>query len=92
MKRLFLIGIGTIAVFLGPSCGVPMAQSDPDSRPAAAPARDGEIAVQEEFDAAERAGTAAAWRLFAARHPDHALARIALDRAQRLEADRVHAP
>ncbi len=49
-----------------------------------ATARDGDAAVREEFEAAERAGTVAAWDLFVARHPDHALAREARLRAQAL--------
>jgi hypothetical protein len=36
--------------------------------------RDGDIAIQEELDAARRAGTLAAYDLFLARHPDHRLA------------------
>jgi len=41
------------------------------------PARDGDVAVREELDAARRAGTAAAYDLFIARHPDHPLAAAA---------------
>jgi hypothetical protein len=39
--------------------------------------RDGDIAVQEELDAARKAGTIAAYDLFLARHPDHPLAEVA---------------
>ena len=60
--------------------------SHPAGPDAAAPARDGEIAVVEEFQAAEQAGTAAAYRLFAARHLTHRLAREAETRARRAEA------
>jgi hypothetical protein len=49
---------------------------------AMAPARDPQIAVQEEFDAAARAGTLEAWDLFLARHPDNPLA----DRARAARA------
>jgi len=35
--------------------------------------RDGQVAVQEEFDAAARANTTAAWDLFIRRHPDNPL-------------------
>ena len=42
-----------------------------------APARDGDIAIQEELCAARNAGTAAAYDLFIARHPRHPLAAIA---------------
>ena len=38
-------------------------------QPAGQRARDGEIAVREEFDAARAKNTLAAWELFIARHP-----------------------
>lgn len=38
------------------------------------PARNGEIAVREEYEIARRRGTAEALELFIARHPDSALA------------------
>lgn len=41
------------------------------------PPRDGDVAVQEELEAARRAGTAAAYDLFLARHPGHRLAAVA---------------
>jgi hypothetical protein len=41
------------------------------------PPRDGNVAVQEELDAARRAGTIAAYDLFIARHPEHPLAAAA---------------
>ena len=45
--------------------------------------RDGNIAVQEELDAARRERTVAAYDRFIARHPDHPLAEIARrERAQ----------
>lgn len=52
------------------------AQTDPGKVPVA-PARDGNIAIQEELDAARRAGTREAYDLFIARHPGHPLAAIA---------------
>ena len=63
-----------------------MAQS-PRS-PVAAPARDGNIAIQEELDAARRAGTREAYDLFSARHPDHPLAATAKQERERLGAKR----
>ena len=39
--------------------------------------RDGNVAVQEELDAARKAGTIAAYDLFIARYPDHPLAEVA---------------
>jgi len=47
-------------------------------------ARDGNIAIQEELDAARRAATIEAYDLFIARHPDHPLAAIARAERQRL--------
>ena len=40
-------------------------------------ARDGNIAIREELDAARRAATAEAYDLFIARHPHHPLAEVA---------------
>jgi hypothetical protein len=50
--------------------------------------RDPDIAVQEELDAARRAGTVAAYDLFVARHGDHRLAGIARQERRKL-ADRA---
>ncbi|MBN8942072.1 MAG: hypothetical protein J0H01_21375 [Rhizobiales bacterium] len=57
------------------------AQPMPSHLPPTAPdhenpprARDGDIAIRQEFEAAALAGTAAALELFIARNPDHALA------------------
>lgn len=48
-----------------------------NSMPTSIPPRDGDLAIQEELDAARRAGTAAAYDLFMARHPEHRLSRTA---------------
>jgi hypothetical protein len=52
-----------------------------DDRPNAANqiprARDGDIAIRQELDAAREAGTLEAYDLFIARHPHHPLAEIA---------------
>ncbi len=53
------------------------------------PARDGDIAIRQELDAARKAATLAAYDLFIARHPDHALAREA--RREREQLVRAHA-
>jgi hypothetical protein len=45
--------------------------------PTSIPPRDGNVAIQEELDAARRAHSVAAYDLFIARHPDHPLAEIA---------------
>jgi len=41
------------------------------------PPRDGNVAIQEELDAARRAGTPEAYDLFISRHSDHQLAEVA---------------
>ncbi len=48
------------------------------------PPRDGDVAVQEELDAARRAGTVAAYDLFLARHPRHRLAEPAQQERARI--------
>ena len=87
---------------LSPARGLAMAQSSPrlspiagdlamaqSSRsPIAAPARDGDIAIREELDAARRAGTREAYDLFIARHPDHPLAATARQERERVGAKR----
>ena len=50
------------------------------------PARDGNIAIQEELEAARRAGTIEAYDLFIARHPDHPLADAARQERARLRS------
>jgi len=54
--------------------------AEPDMRRA----RDGNIAIQEELEAARRAATVEAYDLFIARHPDHALAQVAREERRRL--------
>lgn len=49
-----------------------------------APARDGNIAIQEELDAARSAGTVEAYELFLNRHPDHSLSKVAREELDRL--------
>lgn len=45
----------------------------PGHSPDFAKPRDGDIAIREEFEAAARANTVAAWTLFIERHPGHPL-------------------
>ena len=49
------------------------AKDEPEMRPA----RDGNIPIEEELDAARKAGTVEAFDLFIARHPRHPLAETA---------------
>ena len=68
-----------------------MEATTPDTPPSAkeiAPARDGNVAIQEELDAARRAGTIAAYDLFIARHPGHALEPVAREERARLQRPR----
>lgn len=67
--------------------GASFAMNDPgSSSPAAAPARDPEFAVREEYDQAVRAGTVEALQLFIRRNPGHRLARRAARRVRAIEA------
>ena len=52
------------------------------------PARDGNIAIQEELDAARKDGTVEAYDLFIARHPGHPLAAAARSERERLVRQR----
>jgi len=64
------------------------AQSSPpegNAMPTSIAPRDGNIAIQEELDAARHAGTLAAYDLFIARHPRHRLAAVAREERDRLE-------
>lgn len=61
---------------------------DGDAGARGAPARDGDVAIRQEFRAAEAAGTIDAYRTFAWRHPDHRLARVAIARIEALIAER----
>ena len=75
--------LGTLAIVLLMTATAPPA----DAREGTADmrrARDGNIAIQEELDAARRAATVEAYDLFLARHPDHPLATIAREERQRL--------
>ena len=62
----------------------PAAAPEGNSMPTSIPPRDGNIAIQEELDAARRAGTLEAYDLFIARHPSHPFTATA-----RRERDRI---
>lgn len=82
MRSLILIAAVPI---LAAACQAPGERGTRVPKEEIIPARDGNIAIQEEYDAARRAGTAAAYDLFIARHPQHPLA----DRAR---AERAKLP
>ena len=71
------------------SCAIAMSGSAgqmakaPDPAPIA-PARDGNIAIEEELEAARKAKSLAAYDLFIARHPAHPLAATARKERRRL--------
>ena len=52
------------------------------------PARDGNIAIMEELDAARASRRVADYELFIARHPDHPLAQVARAELNALRAKR----
>ena len=67
-----------------------MEAATPDTPPQAqeiAPARDGNIAIRQELDAARKAATVAAYDLFIARHPGHPLEATAREERARLLRD-----
>jgi hypothetical protein len=68
--------IWTIAAILG-LIVVPSGEQRPEPATDIPPARDGNVAIRQELDAARKAGTIEAYDLFIARHPDHPLAEIA---------------
>ena len=59
--------------------------SEPPRSAPAAPARAGDVAVQEELDAARATSSVAAYELFVARHPGHPLEAVARAELERLK-------
>jgi hypothetical protein len=66
-----------LAAAAAATASVGSAMENPLKSPQIAPARDGDIAIQEELCAARKKATPAAYDLFIARHPGHPLADIA---------------
>ena len=56
--------------------------------PGIAPARDGNVAIRQELDAARKTGAVEAYDLFIARHPRHPLAEIARRERAQLQNER----
>jgi len=73
--RIQLITGGLALTVLTPACGGAMTPNDKQDE--IIRARDGNIAIQQELDAARKAATLEAYDLFLARHPQHPLAEIA---------------
>ena len=80
-----------IAALLATACAAqeaPVSDRSPGhSTPLPVP-RDGQVAVQEEFDAALKAGTVEDWDLFIRRHPDNPLTERARAERAKLTAAR----
>ena len=66
----------------------PAADPEGNAMPISQPARDGNIAIQQELDAARRAGTLEAYDLFIARHPRHPLIETARRERARIARQR----
>ena len=71
------LAAAALAAAAGTACAGEANMSAATDEPGMRPARDGNIAIQEELDAARKAGTLEAYDLFIARHPRHPLAEIA---------------
>lgn len=76
MRTIMLIGLAALAVTRGDSGETTMTGPDERTTPLP-PARDGNVAIREELDAARRSATLAAYDLFIARHPGHPLEAVA---------------
>ena len=74
----------TAALAAGSNPGVPVMSTTFPGAPAA-PARTGDVAIQEELDAARAAGSVAAYELFIDRHPGHPLQAVARAELERLK-------
>lgn len=76
MRTIMLIGLAALSATSADSGE--MAMTGPDERTTPLPpARDGNVAIREELEAARRAATLAAYDLFIARHPRHPLEAVA---------------
>lgn len=82
----WVVGIRTDAPYTGDSMIKQAASDKVESR--ANTARDGNIAIREEFDSAVADNNFEAYDLFIRRHPHHPLAEEARKRIDRLQTDR----
>ena len=77
-----------ILIAAAASACAPAGAPERNSMPTSIPPRDGNIAIQQELDAARRAGTLEAYDLFIARHPRHPLVATARQERARVAAQR----
>ena len=83
MKRIAAGALLGLALS-GAACPKEDPVARPDTNATQVPrARDGDVAIRQELEAARRAGTLAAYDLFIARHPDHPLAEVAREERAR---------
>ena len=82
------LAAAALAAAAGTACAGEANMSAAKDEPEMRPARDGNIAIQEELDAARKAGTVEAYDLFIARHPRHPLAETARRERAALVASR----
>lgn len=76
-RRLAAAFLASLALAAGASSAAAMKKQRPAHSTVMPPPRNGDVAVQEELDAARRAGTHAAYDLFLSRHGEHPLAATA---------------
>jgi hypothetical protein len=85
LRRLAVLCLFPL-MLAGAACPRGAEMAGDDERPEAVPpARDGNVAIAQELEAARKAGTAEAYDLFLARHPEHPLAQVARAERERLQ-------
>lgn len=77
MVRFRIAFIGLVALAGSACASEPRTVADEPTSSELPRARDGNIAIAQELDAARKSGTVEAYDLFIARHPDHPLAETA---------------
>lgn len=77
IRRILLLIVAALAA-------AATSEMSPPARGSVPPARDGDIAIRQELDAARRANTLAAYDSFIARHPQHPLTAAAAEERRRL--------
>lgn len=87
MRRHFTVPVAMLTMpFLVPVVAVDMSQAR------VPPARDGDVAIAQELEAARKSRSITAYDLFIERHPDHRLVDIARRERDRLADENKQAP
>lgn len=84
LPGLACIGVAGVVSMIGAGPGGRSTAAEPVAAEAAAPARDGNIAIREEYEKAVSIDTREAYQLFIDRHPHHPLAVEGRRRIERL--------